>query len=134
MTIKLTKKVHNLFKELTYLTCIKNDKEYNIAIKYMEELIEDYEYNKYLIIILSDTIQNWENKTFTEFNKKINDLDHGVSLLKVLMQQHNLGIADFPEIGSKSLISKIINGHRNLTVKHIKALSAKFNINADLFL
>lgn len=65
----------------------------------MDELIEDYDYNLPLIEILSASIERWENenKTFSQFNKAINEMDQGVSLLKVLMDQHNLGTADLPD-------------------------------------
>ena len=49
------------------------------------------------------------------------------------MDQHNLGTADLPEIGSKSLVSKILHGHRRLTIDHINALSKKFGISPVLF-
>ena len=41
--------------------------------------------------------------------------------------------SDLPEIGSKSLVSKILNGHRRLTIDHIKALSNRFGIDPVLF-
>jgi HTH-type transcriptional regulator/antitoxin HigA len=49
------------------------------------------------------------------------------------MEQHKLGVADLPEIGSKSLVSRILNGERRLTRNHIEALSKRFNINPALF-
>jgi len=51
----------------------------------------------------------------------------------VLMDQNNLGTADLPEIGSKSLVSKILNGHRRLTIDHINSLSKRFGISPALF-
>ena len=50
---------------------------------------------------------------------------HPIMLVRqpILMEQYGLGVADFPEIGSKSLISKIMNNERSLTRNHIKALS-----------
>lgn len=58
----------------------------------------------------------------------------GVDTLKLLMEQHGLGVADFPEIGSKSLVSKILNGRgRKLTRNHIAALSKRFGLSPALF-
>ena len=50
------------------------------------------------------------------------------------MEQYDLGVADFPEIGSKSLVSRIINRKRKLTLNHIHALSKRFGIDPALFL
>lgn len=50
------------------------------------------------------------------------------------MDQNDLGVADLPEIGSKSLVSKILNARdRRLTRQHIDALSKRFNISPALF-
>jgi len=50
------------------------------------------------------------------------------------MEQYGLGVADFPEIGSKSLVSKILNKKRRLTLDHIHAISKRFKIDPALFL
>jgi len=50
------------------------------------------------------------------------------------MDQHGLGVFDLPEIGSKSLVSKIMNQRDGqLTRQHIDALSRRFNISPALF-
>ena len=40
---------------------------------------------------------------------------------------------DFPKIGNKTLISKILNGRRSLTKEHIAKLSERFAISPALF-
>ena len=131
----LKKKAHSLLDEASWIAHIRNPEEYNVALQLMDELVEEYDYNLPLIEILSASIERWENesKTFSQFNQDINEMDQSVSLLKVLMVQHNLCIADLPEIGSKSLVSKILHGHRRLTIDHINALSKKFGISPVLF-
>ena len=49
------------------------------------------------------------------------------------MEQHGLGIANVPEIGSNTLVSKVLNGKRNLTRNHIEALSERFGVSPALF-
>ncbi len=62
------------------------------------------------------------------------ELDSGVAMLRVLMDQHNLKTHDFEEeIGGKSLVSQILNGKKNLTKNHITALSNRFHISPSLF-
>ena len=127
-------KANELFSEAMYITEIKNNAEYQQALALMDELIEDYDKQRPLIEILSTSIERWENtaEEFCEFNKRISKLDD-VSVLKLIMEQHKLGIADLPEVGSKTLISKILNHKRNLTKNHIDALSQRFGVSPALF-
>ena len=56
-----------------------------------------------------------------------------LAVLRLLMDQHGLGTADLPEIGSKSMVSRVLSGERSLSKKHIQALSKRFGINPGLF-
>lgn len=47
--------------------------------------------------------------------------------------QHQLGTADLPEIGSKSMVSRTLSGERSLNKNHIAALSRRFHIDPGLF-
>jgi len=50
------------------------------------------------------------------------------------MEQHNLTVSGFKdEIGSKSLVSMILNGKINLTKEHIAKLSRRFSLNPVVF-
>ena len=120
-------KANALFSEASFIIEIRNEEDYQQALTLMDNLIEDYDKQRPLIEILSNSIEHWEDNSeeFTEFNQRIAELDD-VSTLKLLMEQHQLGIADLPEVGSKTLISKILNHKRNLTRNHIEALSKRF--------
>ncbi len=129
-------KARDLFSEATFISHIDSDADYQQALALMDELIEDYDANEPLIGILSASIGEWENTAdeLAEFNARISNLDAGVATLKVLMEQHHLGVADLPEIGSKSLVSKILNNRgRTLTKAHISALSKRFGVSPALF-
>jgi len=127
-------KADALFSEANFITDIKTNKEYQNALALMDDLIQDYDKQRPLIEILSNSIERWENTTdeFSEFNQRIKALD-GVDTLKLLMEQHKLGIANVPEIGSNTLVSKVLNGKRNLTRNHIEALSKRFGVSPALF-
>ena len=56
-----------------------------------------------------------------------------LTMLRLLMDQYGLGTADLPEIGSKSMVSRVLSGKRNLNKKHIQALAGRFGINPGLF-
>jgi len=49
------------------------------------------------------------------------------------MDEHSLGQGDLPEIGSQSLVSKILNGERQLTLEHIRSLSKRFGVSPTVF-
>ena len=131
----IKKKARALFEEAGFICRINNNHEYELALALMDELIEDYDYNRPLIELLSKSIERWENESdqFHAFNLRIKKLDDGVAVLKLLMDQHELGVADFPEVGSKSLVSKILNHQRQLTVNHIRTLSIRFGVDPTLF-
>ncbi len=132
---RLKEKAHALFEEAPFINQIHNQVEYQQALDLMDELIEDYDYNRPLIDTLSISIDHFENESedFRDFNIRIKSLDTGVAVLKTLMSQYNLGVNDFPEIGSKSLVSKIINNERRLTLDHIRALMKRFKLNPSVF-
>ncbi|AYZ83030.1 helix-turn-helix domain-containing protein [Pseudomonas aeruginosa] len=68
------------------------------------------------------------------------DADHyqtptapGHEVLRFLMQEHGLLQGDLPEVGPQSVVSAILAGKRQLNVRHIRALTARFNVPADVF-
>ncbi len=59
----------------------------------------------------------------------------GVNALRVLMKEHGLTQSDFKkEIGSQGVVSEILNGHRQLTLKHIKHLAERFHVSPETFI
>jgi HTH-type transcriptional regulator/antitoxin HigA len=131
----IKEKAHALFDEAAFIGHIANESDYAKALALMDDLVDDYEANRPLIDILAQSIERWEStsKEFSAFNERVATLG-GVDMLRLLMEQHKLGVADLPEIGSKSLVSKILNGRRrNLTKDHIDALSKRFSVSPALF-
>lgn len=57
----------------------------------------------------------------------------GVDMLKFLMEQHGLKQGDLPEIGTQGVVSEIINGKREINVRHVKQLKIRFGVSADAF-
>ena len=132
----LKKTAQRLSDQASFVVEITDDNEYEQALALMDELIDDYDNHLVLIELLSQSIDRWENESpdFAAFNKRTSKGDPAVSVLRTLMEQHELGVADLPEIGSKSLVSKILNERdRQLTRQHIDALSRRFNISPALF-
>jgi HTH-type transcriptional regulator/antitoxin HigA len=127
----------SLFREAQFISKIDTDVDYELAMQLMDTLVDDYENQKPLIDVLSRSIEEWENRAegFADFNRQVETIDSDVALLRTLMDQFGLTANDLKdEIGSKSLVSMILNGSRNLTTRHIRALSVRFHVNPALFL
>lgn len=132
----LKEKAVDLFSEARFIGRIHSEEDYESALELMDELIEEYDLYLPLIEVLSASIEKWEDESeqFSEFNKRITSLDDGVAVLRTLMDQYDLKAEDLKnELGSKSLVSMILNGSRNLTRDHIQALSERFKISPAVF-
>lgn len=115
---------------------IDSDQQYDELLALMDELVEDYDANQVLIDLLFPVLHEYEEtaERFKTFNQRIEALDPGVAMLRLLIDQHGLTQSDFQnEIGGKSLVSQILSGKRSLTLGHIRALSKRFGIPAAMF-
>ena len=137
----LTSSFLGFASEASNILHIKTEHDHQEALKVVEHLFleakdtADDPLND-LIDIISRAIEEYELKqeNIAKFEKEANNVTQEISVLKVLMDQHNLTLADFKnEIGSKSLVSMILNGKRNLTKEHIAKISKRFNLNPALF-
>ena len=55
------------------------------------------------------------------------------AMLRFLMEQHDLGQSDLPEIGSQGVVSEIISGKRSLNVRQIARLAKRFGVSSSVF-
>lgn len=108
-------------KNSDFTTRIRNDSEYQEAIKLMEELIEDYERNRRLIDLLSVSIDYWENESeaFSEFNDAVASMPMAVAALRVLMDQNHMTIADQYSTDGDS---QFVQGYLSLLDKNIQEM------------
>ncbi|GAL12232.1 putative cytoplasmic protein [Vibrio astriarenae] len=138
MNIARIKEFSNQMVEvMPWINGISTSEEYNQLISLMDELVEDYEENHVLIDLLFPVIEKYESEAdeFQELNDVVNELDPGLAMLRVIIDQNGMTLSDFKhEIGAKSTVSMILNGTRSLTLRHIRALSERFNIPAHMFI
>lgn len=139
--VTLTNSFLGFASEASNILHIKTEKDYQEALETIEHLFAeatdtvDDPLND-LIALISRAIEKYEatQKDILAFDKEANNTHQEISVLRVLMSQHNLTLADFKdEIGSKSLVSMILSGKRNLTKEHIAKLSKKFNLDPASF-
>lgn len=88
------------------------------------------------IELLSQSIETYEsqNSELTEFIEEAASLPADIALLKTLMRQHNITGSDFPEIGDKTMVSKVLNGKRVLQRQSIEQLGQRFGIRPAMLL
>ena len=120
---------------------IKSDKDYSDALKTVEHLFSeatdtvDDPLNE-LIELISKSISDYEStkEDIVNFEVSEGNIPQEISALRILMAQHKLTISDFEdEIGSKSLVSMMLDGRKNLTKEHIAKLSRRYNLNPSIF-
>lgn len=129
--------IRQALAQVPFIAQIHCQEDYERAMALMDELVDDYDANKQLIELLSISIERWEDRAeeFAEFNAAVAGIEPGIAVLKTLMSQFNLGVADLPELGSKANVSKLLNGAdgKKLTRQHIEALSRRFALSPALF-
>ncbi len=115
---------------------IQDEAAYQEALTLVNDLMEQSEDSvddplKPVLDLLFQSIDAYEmqDKHFLAFHDEAMGIPKDLAALGVLMDQYRLGVNDLPEIGSKSLVSRILSGQRNLTKKHIQALSKRFGIS-----
>lgn len=137
----LTSSFLGFASEASNILHIKTEYDYQLALATIEHLFSEAKDTaddplNDLIEIISRAIEKYEltQEDIVFFEENANNVSQEISVIRVLMSQHNLTLSDFKtEIGSKSLVSMILNGKRNLTKDHIAKLSRKFNLDPALF-
>jgi HTH-type transcriptional regulator/antitoxin HigA len=137
----LTRSFLGFASEASNILHIKTEQDYNEALETIEHLFSEAKDEvddplNDLIDIISRAIEKYElsQENIISFHKEANHINQGISVLRVLIEQHSLTLTAFKdEIGSKSLVSMILNGKRNLTKEHIGKLSERFNLSPAIF-
>lgn len=111
----------------------RNEKEYERLLHFVDELMQFSRHKKderitSLLELVAQNIEEYESKRYQTKHPT------PIEMLEFLMEQHGLEQDDLPEVGSQSLVSKILSGERKLTVEHIKKLSARFHVSPSVFI
>lgn len=114
------------------LLTIHNERDYNAAVKRMNELLDEVGTNEKhplysLLDILGTLIHAVEEEHFSIPEAT------GTDILRFLMDEHGLTQSDLPEVGSQGVISEILNGKREMNVRQIRALAQKFKVSPAAF-
>jgi len=112
---------------------IKTEKDYKEALALVETLIghaPDAESDEgEQLNLLSTLIEDYESKVFPK------TLPNPIAAIKFRMEQSDLKPADLiPYIGSRSRVSEILSGKRQLTLEMVRALEAGLGIPAKVLI
>lgn len=124
---------HNLIKTMSKIKVIRTEKDYEEALKLVEALMSrdpdpDSDEGEQLSL-LSALIQDYEAKVFPA------TLPNPIDAIKFRMEQTNLKPSDLvPYIGSRSRVSEILSGKRQLTLEMVRALEAGLGIPAKVLI
>ena len=110
---------------------IKNDADYEIALKRLDEIFDANENTLEgdEAEILSLFIENYEDTHY-----KIEAPDP-IEAVKIRMEEMNLKQKDLiGVIGAKSRVSEVLNKKKKLTVKMIRNITEKMNLSANILI
>ena len=111
---------------------INSDEELEATVAVIDKLLDSEqlspEESDYLNV-LGTLVFDYEQRT-----EPIADI-YGVELLKVLITERQLRQKDLvPIFKTESIVSDILNGKRQLTLRHIQELAQFFNLSPGVFL
>jgi HTH-type transcriptional regulator / antitoxin HigA len=120
------------WKNIAPLLCIRNEREYNAAIKHLNELLDEIGDNeKHPLYSLLDTLGTLVH-AYEEEHYPVPDVS-GAEVLRSLMEEHGLTQSDLPEVGSQGVVSEILSGKRELNVRQIRLLAERFGVSTAVF-
>ncbi len=115
------------------LTPPKNDSDYKNKLKLLDELLNmdlsDEHPISSFIDLLGDIVDEYEHLHFKEVQNLENINASSIDKVKHLMNEYGLRQIDLVDVfGSQGYVSDILNGKREVNLKHLNALAKKFNV------
>ena len=128
----IAKDIQDHWSVVRPLFSIRDENEYDLAIERLNTLIDEIGTNEqHPLYELLDTL----GAVIHAYEEKYHQMPEcsGVEMLQFLMQEHQLGPSDLPELGASDPVLEILNGKRELTVKHLRALAKRFHVSPAVF-
>jgi HTH-type transcriptional regulator/antitoxin HigA len=123
-------KIH--WTNIAPLLIIRNEREYNTAVKRLNELLDDIGDNEqHPLYSLLDTLGTLIH-AYEEEYYPIPDVS-GSEVLRFLMDEHGMTQSDLPEVGSQGVVSEILSGKRELNVRQVRSLAERFKVSSAVF-
>ena len=81
-----------------------------------------------LVEIITDQIADYESRHHPMLEAS------GADVLRFFMEQHGLNQSSLPEIGSQGVVSEILSGKREMNLRQVRALAARFGVSPAAFI
>lgn len=115
------------------LGVLRTQAEYKKAVAILDEILDQIgEDEAHPLADLAEALALFI-ESYEETHAKIPDAP-GREVLKTLMETHDLGQSDLPEIGSQGIVSEVLSGKREMNVRQIRRLAERFGVSPALFI
>ncbi len=133
MSALLTPNLKTHWPTIRPLLTIRNEREYDRAVKRLNELLDEIGTNeRHPLYSFMDTlgtlIEAYEEEHYPV------PASSGVDILRHLMEEHSLSQSDLSEIGSQGVVSEVLNGKRDLNIRQVRALARRFHVSPAVFI
>ena len=133
MMTALTKDLQTHWVNLQPYLTIRNEREYDLAIKRLNALLDEIGNNeRHPLYGLLDTLGTLI-QVYEEEHHPIPECS-GAEMLQFLMEEHGLTQSDLAEVGSQGVVSELLNGKRQLNVRQIRILAKRFQVSPAVFI
>jgi HTH-type transcriptional regulator/antitoxin HigA len=128
----LAKETQAHWATIAPILSIRNEREYDRAVKRLNALIDEIGDNeRHPLYSLLDTLGTVIH-AYEETHHPMPTVRSG-SMLRYLMEEHDLKQADLAEIGSQGVVSEILRGKRELNTRQISILAKRFGVSPAVF-
>lgn len=126
-------------KGLSFLHQVDSPESYERAMEVIEQLTDGRELTdaeQALLADLSAQVSHYEESAeeFAAFNARMAIAVSPIDMIRHLMEQHGLTGSDLPEIGDRTVVSRVLRGERKLNVEQIARLAERFRMDAHVFI
>ena len=128
----ITKDLQNHWMVLRPFFVIHSEQAYDMAVGLLNQLLDEIGTNEqHPLYDFMDTLGTVIH-AYEEQHYPIPEC-HGIEMLQFFMEEHGLSTSDLPEIGSPQFVAEIMDGTRELTASHIRALAERFHVSPAIF-
>lgn len=133
MSAMLTTDLKTHWLTIRPLLTIRNEREYDRAVKLLNELLDEIGTNeRHPLYSFMDTLGTLV-EAYEEEHHPVS-ASSGADILRYLMEEHGLSQSDLREIGSQGVVSEVLNGKRELNIRQVRALAKRFHVSPAVFI
>jgi len=128
-----TKDIQRHWVPIRRLLSIRNEREYEGAIKRLNTLLDENGTDeRHPLYSFLDTLGTLIH-AYEEKNYPMRDVDTA-EMLRYFMEERGLKQSDLLEVGSQGVVSEVLSGKRQLNVRQIRALAKRFHVSPAVFM